>query len=1056
MRRILWPKRRVSWFGGAPTPPVQLILALGCLVACGTAGHEAGTAAGRWAEGAPNGLKERGQVGLRAPGDLGASWSEKEGAKVLPDGIGKGQAHGIGPDGGTRVLVGGLRVLAFPDGSVLSAQDHFASTPSSVVPVPDRLGGGFVFALDRRVWRSDSWLGKAAGVITAPWPIERIVIGLDRMYLRSQQGALMALVAPSDPGGRWMLSRDLGPLPAGPHSGRLAATDAWHAAALGDLQGVLVTNNAGSSWTRVPLPIAPADVQAQGEALLVGGAEVARRSAEWWQLGPEGQSVKVRAPEHDEAAKPPDHGDLGAHPFGPVPLRAALEDGYPLVDGTALVLRDGAMGRVRLSDGKLVELVTDAFPLKPSRCHPLSLASMADEASAGAFGFVCGEPRGRTVVYRWEPALGRPVEVRRFAEPRQVLAFGNGALAARGPCAETAPHDASTDTQTYCVMPPRGAWHQLSFRGDDAERARLVVLGDGRAVVVRPPVGGDLSAARLAFVDDSRAAEVTLSMPPLGAPVSRVLREGIWRDGFEERRPGLLGGWVDDADAVLGVEISIQGQVKVGEDLEDATVPFVSGRWGLTWTASKRGYETTDGGMTWRGDIQLPEPLVKAPAEGACGPIGCIAAGWLRLGWGRSGQSTAEDPPPSWRTSLRPAIALSLDCTPSTPVAPSEDAAAAPGGPSAMRRVGANAPTRDPSSRPPVMPPLGTHKGPRIPNGAAGVSAESRVALQRTQHGEEFARIYAWGPSSGDWDLGGRWQVLWQWPWGAWTDVRSSAEAAAGWTTVDAARQALGIGAPIEWSLTVDDAEHALLAGRRVYGAARTDLLVVESSRPPLEVRTSGGDPLADIDGAVRLAGHWYLATGASSGEPPSAVVWVVDGATAREIARLPRLGIEPRSPVRLASRGDGRTLGVVVDGEASDGASAERWVFPIDAETGTLGEPELLGAANLGDRTSLGPCTGEDAGWELEQAYPGSVQVRVGPYRTYLQSPYLRMRVSRGAACVERVLGSVEPWAARPPEALTNKGGGTGLAGANRTSREIDVSVLSARSRYLLRCAHL
>jgi hypothetical protein len=365
----------------------------------------------------------------------------------------------------------------------------------------------------------------------------------------------------------------------------------------------------------------------------------------------------------------------------------------------------------------------------------------------------------------------------------------------------------------------------------------------------------------------------------------------------------------------------------------------------------------------------------------------------------------------------------------------------------------------------PVLPPLGAHKAPKIPLGDQGISVDARVGMQRTQHGEELARVYAWGPSSGDWDLGGRWQVLWQWPWGGWPDVRSSAEAGAGWTGVEVARQAIGLGGlPLEWSLTVDDADHALLSGRRTYGNARGDLVVLETSRPPLEVRRRGGEPLEELDGAVRMAGHWYVATPQGSGELPALVVWLVDGGTVREVARLPRLGIEPRTPVRLASREDGRTLGVVVEGEPStDGTPAARWVFPVDAETGSVSEPEPLGATDLSDRP-LTLCTAEDTGWQLELPYPSSVQVRIGPlYRAYVQSPFARIRLSRGAACLERLLGSVEPWSARPPEALTGRGAVGSTAQAKTASATVhpgvqggvDVSVLSARTRYLLRCAH-
>src|SRR5207253_10563082 len=98
---------------------------------------------------------------------------------------------------------------------------------------------------------------------------------------------------------------------------------------------------------------------------------------------------------HDANAENEPAPDAGVRIFGKRPLAAAIEDGWPLTDGTAVVARDGALGRVRLSDGALTEVAHGAFSLKPSRCHPVSLTR---PNAIGAFGFVCGEPRGTTVL----------------------------------------------------------------------------------------------------------------------------------------------------------------------------------------------------------------------------------------------------------------------------------------------------------------------------------------------------------------------------------------------------------------------------------------------------------------------------------------------------------------------------------------------------------------------------------------------------------------------------------------------------------------------------------
>jgi hypothetical protein len=1052
------------------TPPaVSAMLALQMLALpfcgfCGFCGCAAGAGAGagsmRQADPELRAFREK---GLRGQDEL----TLRDG-RLLPETVSKGQAYGVEPGGGARLLVAGMRVLSFADGSMLAAQERFANTPTSIVPVPERLGGGFVYALDKKVWRSSSWLGKVVPVVLSSATVDRVLVGLDRLYLHSPPGGLVALVAlPLD---TWAVSPDLGPLPRGPNAGRFAVLDAWHGVALADMQGALVTSNAGASWRPVALPVAPTEVKVAGDSLVVGGLDDARHM-QWWEVRPDGQTAKFVPRDPEDTAKASDRLGPKTRPFGPVPLKAALEDGFPLVDGTALVLRDGTMARVRLSDGKVVEVVPEAFPLKPARCHPLSLASKAD---TGAFGFVCGESRGQTIVYRWDARAARPVELRHFAGPRQVLAFGNGALAARGRCDPASDADGTSpaspergrnisgaDQQAFCVMPPGGTWREVGFRGEGADRARLAVLSDGRVAVLRPPFGDDLSTARLAFIDEgpgSRVKEVPLRMPTTEASTTRVLRAGIWRDGFEERRPGVIGGWVDDADSLVGVEIGLDGAVKVGQLVQEAVMPSVSGRWGLGWTASKRGLETTDGGMTWRGDLDLPEPLSRSAAETACGPLGCVLAGWLRVGWGSSDEHLVADPGPMPRSARHGAPVLSLECDTRSVTPPPEPAKQVT---SPTMPFGRPVPMQwymNASAATDKLPALGTQKAPVMRAGDLGISVEARFALDRTQRTSGLARVYAWGPKSGDWDTSGRWQVLWQSPWGSWQDGRSSMEAPSHWTSVELARQALGMGGglPLEWGLVSDDADHALLVGRRPYGVSRADVWVLETNRAPVEVHRSGGDAFTDLQGAVRLAGHWYIATAQAQGELPATVLWLVDGAAAREVARLPRIGPDPLPSLRLAGREDGRTVGVMLDGQPStDGEPVIRWVFPVDVETGAVGEAESLGPADLSDR-SVSACPGDDSGWLVELPYPGQAALRTGVYSSTLQIPFVRMRLSRDTACVTRIMASIEPWAARPPEPLTRSSSVSlprPAPGTAAGKSSIEASILSARTRYALEC---
>jgi hypothetical protein len=978
---------------------------------------------------------------MRAPED-----PTVRGARLLPESLQEARAWGVEPGGGTRAIVAGVRIISFPDGAILAANDRLPANPTSVVALPERLGSGFLFPVANHVWRTETWLGPPTPLLTTPFQIAQALVGLDRVYVRSAQGTPVAL----DP--RTGARLDLGPVPASPNIGRLAALDAWRGIAIVDLRGVLVTLDAGSSWRPIALPIEPNDVVALEGRFAVSGPD-AGRQVQWWEVRPDGQTGVLSSPPAVSAA--PGYGPSPADPlartFGPRPLVIAIEDGWPLVDGSALVARDGALARVRLSDGALVETVANAFSLKPARCHPISLAHPRDRT---ALAFVCGEPRGQTAIYVWEASSSRLVELRRFREPREVLGFGNGALAARGPCAADAGDQPHEGDQPWCLMLPGGAWAEMHFRGDEVDRARLVVLSDGRAALVHPPRDGELSTARLTITDGERSQNLPLSMPMLHDDVARALRLGVWMDGFEERRPGVMGGWIDAAGSVVGVEIALDGDTRVGEYIRDAGAPVVSGRLAFGWTASRRGFETTDGGMTWTKEIDLPDPI-GAPSVGrerACGPVGCLTAGWMRIGWGVADPTPgAQPPPPISFGTARSAPALQLECEPTAgkPPEPKPSTAritAAGAFPALGRPWTGGLPSAAVSAPVSTFPVFAGRAGPAIPADSLGVWREASGGLERPLRGVPVAHLYAWGPKGGEWEQLGRWQVRWQWPWGGWADARSSANVPAPWPGLDAARRAL-----VGWGIVAsgDDADHALLIARRALGPPGTDALLLESDRAPVEVQRPGGDPLPEAEGAVRIGGRWYLVTAQAPAELSATVIWRLEGSAARELARVPRGGFETRPPLHLARRSDGKALGLVVEGQPDVQRGGLLWVSGVDLETGAVGDPQPLAPIDLSDRT-VSVCAGDDAGWQIDLPYPGAVRLHAGAgWSSSLQGVMARMRLSPERACVERVLGSADAYASSAPETPS----GAFRVATNGAGRSVDVSLLSARTRFLLRC---
>jgi hypothetical protein len=987
------------------------------------------------------------------------------GARVIPDKIDdpKG-AYGVEPGGGVRTIVAGMRVVTFAGGTVLTSPDRFAATVSRVIALPSRLGGGFLFQSGTSLWRAERWLAAVEPLVTSPTPIVNVTVGLDRLYVKSQTGAYAAYDAKSG------APLDLGPMPASPLVVAFAAIDAWRAVAIADMRGVVVTSDAGATWRPVSIPIDAHELIEEDGAVAVGGFD-SNRITQWWEVRADGQVAPTPAPTPrvPDVAKPVDLALVPAtRPFGTHPLEVAIEDGWPLTDGTAVVARDGSIARVRLSDGALLEASADAYPIRPSRCHPLSLAHEKDPT---AFGFVCGEKHGATVLYRYDAPSGRMIEKKRFDSPRVVVSSGNGSLVVRGACASG---DATTDSgeHAYCLMGQDDTWREIHIRGDVGGE-RIVALKDGRVVVVSPP-HADLATARVTVLDKGKATTVGVAFSPIAAGAARALKYGVWLDGFEERAPGKVGGWVDAGGSVVGVEIGVDGNATVGEYLRDAGLPIASGRFGFGFTSARRAYESTDGGMTWT-DVEIPEPLApsRSVSVRACGPVGCVAAGWLRVGWGDSVNATRLEPAPPpapAAVATRASRPLDLECeatapaVPDPPKPPPKTARAAPaasttpygyggGYSSGYGYYGARGVEE--------LPPFFALGAPVMHGDELGVTSDIAQSLDRGGRAGLLGKIYAWGDKAAEWDKNGRWLVRWVWPYGGWSDVRATQTTVAPFASLDDAIRNVGASyGGSQWVLaTGDDASHALAIGRRSPGYGQSSLLVLDADRPPLEVRRSDGEPLTEVDAAARVAGHWYVVTKpAQLAGAQTTVIWSLDGSVAHEIARVPRAegGASNERPesVLLSTRTDGRALGLVVRGQPMERRNAsEMWLVPIDVESGGVGEPQALAPDDF-EGLVLHACSDDDVGWTLDLPFDHRQgKIHVGATTTSLQQPLARLRIGVGRACIERLASDLDYYGARNVETFVK--GKTLAKGAPLAGATIPVAVYTASppARFALRC---
>jgi len=968
------------------------------------------------------------------------------GARLVPERVDPTIFTGSEPDGGKRGVLSGYRVLAMPDGAILVSDDRFVQPPQSSVAIPPRLGGGYLHIVGSYLYRSESWLSEVKPVYAATSSIQRVFVGLDRIYMRTSTGHAAIDARTGAP-------KDLGPFPPGPQVVAYGARDGWRGAAIADLVGLVTTDDAGATWRKLDLGIDARTVSVtDASRILVTGLDATRQNVSF-EIREGGQAVRLGGATKAQAAKTPAKkdelpaSDAPSKPpevraFGARPLVAAIEDGFPLTDGVALVARDGALGRVRLDDGALLEAIPRAFPLSPSRCHGISLHR---PNAKGAFGFVCGEPRGRTDLYAYDPMAGKLVLLRRFDTPRVVISGGQGTLAIKGSCSPEAPHDPAGQ-KTYCVLDYDNRFREVRVKGDVGSE-RLTVLADKRIAILSPPAG-EVTTARLTLLDTKGAAStLPLSFPRVTADVARVLRYGVWLDGLEERRPGVLGAWVDAGGSVLGLEIGVDGNVKVGQYVRDAGFPTVHGRYGFGLTNARRLFETTDGGMTWTSQ-EAPEPLVPLATVStrAVGPVGALAAGWLRVGWGQRDKKTNDGPPKlpePVRVPSHAAPALTLSCEPLARPAkvPPSEREPLEKKPAGKPVVTIGRPTLSRPMAPPYPFMGGALGGNRFPNELTPYFAAAPPKLREGEHpmlnvdaydpfdravrGAPLAKIYAWGPKGPDPDPASRFMVRWLNPFDGYTEVRSTAPSALPSMIMDAMRTGtLGsmYGTPWvgayngTWTMGVgDDGAHALI-GASYNGRPGLGLFELEADRGPLPVRRADGEDFQQIESAVRVEGKWVVAT--PDGATPmdringaSTSLFVIDGGTARLLARVPRISpLEgSRLPGKLARRSDGRAVGYVVDasGPGSRGRP-ERWVVPVEIESGVVGEPTSLGAPDYFDRP-LGVCAGDEGGFVLDLPFsPNALRVR-GPHGSIaFQNPLVRMRLSSTSACMEAAAGAL------------------------------------------------
>jgi hypothetical protein len=968
-------------------------------------------------------------------------------------------------DGHKHVLVDRMRVIVREDGTIERAAELFPLGDTKSIKLPSRLGGGFVFHANgsggTQLWRAPSWLGKLEPLVRLDAVLTDVMPGFDRLYLRpagtNQLRALDAKTGDELP---------IGPLPPSSSYGKLAFADGWRAVVDTDLRGPLATFDAGMTWR----PIGIKDKERATEIRVISGDPTVVVAGGEYTVDSRGiVSFRANDPPRTTATDDADATPRPPGPFGKRPLRAAVEDGWPDSPSTAVVARRGALARISLRDGAVLEVAEEAFPERQASCHAVRMRQ--------SFGFICGERDGTTVVYAFAPPLGLQ-PILRFTRPRFVAASGNGALIVRGGCSDES--ELSGDTRPYCAVSASGAKREVRVKGDLGVE-RVVALSDGRVAVLVPPRPG--ATGQVTLLKGSAMTSIPLKLPTEPRAAAADVRRGMWLEGFEERSPGEIAGWVEAGGRVVGVRVRLDGTViagepRAGEGSDDAGV-LVSGRFALA-RGDEELAESTDGGMTWT-KFDLPDrdrDPTDSPTR-SCGPVGCALRGWIRVGWGKSpeGDLVAAQTTSSSRTTMKSSSSLRLRCE-----AVSSVAATVAERPSPRAAPVVATPSRGLSGT--FGPLRGASPGGLAGGLVGGLGIAPAPALQTTGwlpfrnaaapplSGDEIGfgggspdsvvsvRAYAWGRKGADWTRAGHLVIRFDDRFDGTGGVRSSSVGAAPWADEAGASEA--VAATVGWSAFLDPSGRAALA-TACRGPMACALYAVAEAQPVLAIRDAVGRlgsstrPMS----AVRLGETWfYLAPAGSSGVADSLVLWRADLGVAREVATFNRpTGFRANSsdtPPRLVRRALGGGLGVLVSVTSDPrAASPAYYVFPIDPDKGAIGEAVFVGPRDLGGKVPDRCSAGQD-GWQFDASPEGQMMVDVVGSAATLDGIALRLRLDPGSRCIDGIAATMEG-------TLTRSGGNAkDVASAGAKPRDADAgSAISLAAtergpsgrRWLLRC---
>ncbi|MBI5531310.1 MAG: hypothetical protein HY898_01245 [Deltaproteobacteria bacterium] len=501
------------------------------------------------------------------------------------------------PDEDGGILLAGMRIALRPAGAAL-ATDVAEPYLTGGERIPAGWGGGFLFWSQNAVYASRTFLAEL-----------RPVIGTRGRVASVSFGPSFALVRQSD-GDRWVWDPAVGGrgklTPAGLVD--IASVPDGRVAAVLEGGRLATSVDGGKTWkdsTSRAQPW-PSSLQAAPDGVWIGlGSAAALRLEKDGTLSE--FTALPKKPDAREATKD------ARWTLPESPIERAFRRGVPIDDRSAWVEAAGAMARVDLRSGAILDMTRRVLPTDMS-CESMRMGAEIVTACQGQHGRIvaASAASGEPVIEKTFEAVGR-------------FSSGGSTLVFEGPCTGSTPAPG-----VICVR-RAGAWSELDARAGfseaDAGNAKLEVTRwvpgeeQGAIGIVVRPVFGFLHARTGAFVDcvkDCKAQHAD-------GLNSRAHDDVIDRTWVATSH-GTLRGWTRDGSVTVMLDGTVIPSAYHWSGLRGVSAM------GLAWDRDGRVWQSEDRGETWR-EVLGPPWLDNSRDPLECSEVGCILGPWLRVGW---------------------------------------------------------------------------------------------------------------------------------------------------------------------------------------------------------------------------------------------------------------------------------------------------------------------------------------------------------------------------------------------------------------------------------------